>query len=129
MKSKVTEKLKELQDIFDSLPTGFLEPFTKYNAVFLGCSEKSMTKSGKAKVELTFRVDDCINLSQMYLLDNTRGQKEFKDTCVHFFNDTEEPIPLDDRIKNANNHINEKYIVTFFSKGDFRKFRVEEKIC
>lgn len=129
MKSEVIEKLNELQEIFDALPTGFLESLKNYDAIFLGCSEKSMTKSGKSKVDLTFKVDNCVELSQMYLLDNARGQQEFKDICVNFFNDTEEPKPLEDRIKNANTHIGEKYIVKFLSKGDFRKFRVEEKIC
>lgn len=122
------EKLKELQEMFDNLPTGFLEPHRVYKSIFLGCSEKSKTLSGKLKVELKFKVD-CITLSQMYLLNTPEGRQEFKNICVKFFDDTEEPVSVEERIENANKHINDKYMVKYLSKSDFRKFEIKERIC
>ena len=122
------EKLKELQEMFDNLPTGFLEPHRVYESIFLGCSEKSKTLSGKLKVELKFKVD-CITLSQMYLLNTPEGRQEFKNICVTFFDDTEEPVSVEERIENANKHINDKYMVKYLSKSDFRKFEIKERIC
>ena len=122
------EKLKELQEMFDNLPTGFLEPHTVYKSIFLGCSEKSKTLSGKLKVELKFKVD-CITLSQMYLLNTPEGRQEFKSICVNFFDDTEEPVSVEKRIENANKHINKAYMVKYLSKSDFRKFAIKERIC
>lgn len=122
------EKLKELQEMFDNLPTGFLDPHKVYKSIFLGCSEKSKTLSGKLKVELKFKVD-CITLSQMYLLNTPEGRQEFKNICVNFFDDTEEPVSVEERIENANKHINDKYMVKYLSKSDFRKFEIKERIC